>query len=458
MFDAAQGLLITARHVAKDADIFVEFSSGRNSRKYQAKTIAVGKDNLDFAVVRLNAKDSIFQEVEMWVAEIEENNDHILLGYSRDRATPLVARAPLSWQSSCRYEMRANTYPGDSGSPVFSEQGLLVGIVVTAAESGNHNDTARGIATVLPVRCGMSVLKDAVGTTHAQNSWKHIRDSSARDLRFQLTPRNNRVQGWITNFVLAHSIDFAVAEGLIGDITPEKRECPIVPALVERKIGYQRLVALLAHTQNAASSTADVVHARALEYGQKGYTAASRTLLKASTALYEDFIRKNLSTVVARYGMSPTTDNQKAHLVMARAYKGLADAETSLSLLSGNDEDLLQRAEINANIAAILAPKGVLRGSALASYATIKAKNKQYDDAIAGYTAAFQNGFSTDWVKQNYAAAFELKDNVTSPSKAKDYAPLGEFVFNPNDASFPLSAKSIEKGWAHIVPGHTAMR
>jgi serine protease Do len=156
------GLVLTAAHVVDDANLKALKMVTWNGNEYDVKVLLVNK-RLDLALVQPKASAESFN-----YAPIQESNDlwvgeDILvvghpLGHMWTVTDGIIGSLPWSvWYFNRIIETNARILPGNSGGPVFSRKGEVIGIV--SAMYVDHMGLPSGIGIVIPIDGIHHILK-----------------------------------------------------------------------------------------------------------------------------------------------------------------------------------------------------------------------------------------------------------------------------------------------------------
>ena len=430
VIDAEKGLLITACHTVHNGVVYVQFPALQDGRRYRATVEAIidqadgeieaagesWNEPRDIAILKVNHPLDYVTSAEIWMCKINLNDKLYFFGFSDNAATPVPGEAMPSiptipdteTAAACTFDLREATEDGDSGSPVVNSAGLIVGVMI---QSRNQSRAGRFV----PVKCFSSWLLDLLEDNIVEESVSLIADKPIGILSgiLQPPPRTD----WITNLRFASAIDRAARDEQQIQRIRNKHECPIRWAIVERGLGmdlYDRY-----HTRLIQSSQtkeeAEAFQRRGEIYAKAQLSEMAFTLFHAAIHRYQKFLTD-----------IPSKFESKNLLLTAQAYKGMADVQTRLAELTGNDK-LLAEAKLNFILAAFFTPKdkNELRGSAIAAFGVASQRTGDPQTAIEAYSSAAQLGYRTQWMSQNYDAAFMRRDQIPEATFAPDYEPIG---------------------------------
>ncbi len=141
------GLIVTNRHIVEDADsIIATFPQNGKYGAVEKKISAVA----DLAVVKIEGEGLPVVPLEKLKAPVPGDIVTIIgnpLGYARvvvrGEVTAYHQRGGISVM-----EIKAPIHPGSSGSPVFNEEGRVVGVIYAVAGNSVEDDI-RGLAVSL---------------------------------------------------------------------------------------------------------------------------------------------------------------------------------------------------------------------------------------------------------------------------------------------------------------------
>lgn len=139
---SSQGYIITNHHVVDNAGkLVVELTEGSNKKNYKAEVVTVDKDN-DLAIIKI--KDDNFEKLPPLKYSFKENGQldvggtvftigypHALTGMGKDaKFTDGKISAKTGYEGAINsFQSTIPIQPGNSGGPVFNDQGQLVGVI-----------------------------------------------------------------------------------------------------------------------------------------------------------------------------------------------------------------------------------------------------------------------------------------------------------------------------------------
>jgi serine protease Do len=148
------GLVLTAAHVVSESGLKTLTMYTSNGEKYDVKVLLINK-RLDLALVqpKESARDFNF-------AKVQKSNDLYVgedilvvghpLGHMWSVTDGIIGSLPWSvWYFNRIIETNARILPGNSGGPVYSRKGEVIGIV--SAMYTDHFGNPTGIGIVIPI-------------------------------------------------------------------------------------------------------------------------------------------------------------------------------------------------------------------------------------------------------------------------------------------------------------------
>ena len=151
------GLIVTNRHLVKDAEaIVVSFTGGKS---YRAASW-VWSEQMDLGLIYLNLNESgaSREEISLPVAKLKQGDQPAIgeeiivmgnpLGFRKVISKGTVLDYHLHWGADDPIlEIEAPIYPGSSGSPVFDTEDKVVGVVYAVIlDSADAEEAKRGLA------------------------------------------------------------------------------------------------------------------------------------------------------------------------------------------------------------------------------------------------------------------------------------------------------------------------
>jgi len=477
--DETGGLALTASHVADNDKVFLLFPSLRDDIRHPATVIARLRQSnkessgeswgqaRDLAILKLDTPVPSIIAAEVWLGQLDTSETLHFFGFNSDSESAVHGTSKSSIPkpktrgpdgADCTRHVREATESGDSGAPVFDQNGLINGIMIARKNAGRAGK-------FIPSRCFADFLITALGTARAQSSLSKIAGATKGAAITMLKPP--RRQDWVSNIELAAAID-TISE--TDDLKPliSHHACPLRPATLQRGMGYDRYdkyvgakqkwelaqkrkkpknkTAQLKNTR--LKETAEQLHRDATYFIQKKNRKVGATLLTAAVKAYDTFIVRETFTqpiVISiapsimgggvTSGMkpysppirSPTNQREIAQSKrIGQAYKAQADMLIQLADLR-DDADILTKAQQSAAQAVSFATDAAAKADAYAALGAASQKAGHFQAAIEAYSAAADAGNTSPWVRKNYNWAFQNRDNVKSPTLSEDYRKVGDY-------------------------------
>ncbi len=484
VIDAEKGLLLTARHVVDEAipgdsilaedrvDLsFPNIDSGRIKKAAIVDTFdpdrTIAREdfvdfNRDLALLKIDDSDLPQELVQLRLAFVLPRLPAQATVYSYYGAalTPLPSKGGISWRphpsdamrrAECTFSLSSMTDGGDSGAPVLSADGFVIGMVLQNFPKGQSGNK---IALGLPSHCFRDDLVRA---------FQEILPERSVDVATQLIQMPSETligqlrlspggEDEITNIELfaglqrlGHILAQSRESGLETHFTIEKFQCPISPAAYERLIWplpRETLKQIFTHfaQYEQPREQADVLLRKASSAFADGHTALAVAFAQASSILYEIDIERSGLTMLL--GPIPSGLDSATSTHHAQTFKGLSDSQLLIASAVSLDGTLDATPSYNnARLAALnavrLAPddQRELRGQAFAALATASLRLEQYEWAIEGYAFAAKNGVITAWARNNYDYAFSLKENKINIAN--------DFNYRPPEQYFPFGGRML---------------
>lgn len=480
VIDAKQGLLLTARHVIQDAipgdsiaaddrvDLSFPVIDGGRIKKarvvdtFDPSASIAPEDredhNRDLALLQIDNTDLPAGLGQLRIAFMlpalpAEAEVHSYFGAS---LTPVTSKGEISRPShylnamretQCTFTFSGMTDGGDSGAPVITPEGFVIGVVLQDIPKGRDGNK---IARALPSNCLRNDLVEKFRELLPDRS-KRIASDLLREPKNKLTQRlhlNPNGKDNISNLelfvgliTLGEILSKDPDKTLTSQFTWDKYICPIKPAVYERRIyplpkKTDKSFSTYVASASQARGQADELLDKALKMEQAGMWTQAITLAEASRVLYElDANELGLEkfSVFNRSWISPTSPEKSTQL--AQTFKGLSDSQLLIAnaiLREGtiDPNPAFQEAQLAALSAIRFAPEDQieLRGQAFANYATAAVNLDQFQEAIEGFAFAANNGVSTSWTKKSYDFAYRLRENNLSVIVTKEYLPPDKYL------------------------------
>ena len=153
----ASGLIATARHVVSGADLIAVLLPG-SSEVHPARIILEDAEH-DIALIMMADPPDTFMPVPAVNPPLQTAQPVIISGYPFDASEPNPAVSTGSISRSRldgTVELSASVNPGNSGGPVTTQDGTLIGILVAGA---NVEHGAQGFAMFEPLSCLRTLLQ-----------------------------------------------------------------------------------------------------------------------------------------------------------------------------------------------------------------------------------------------------------------------------------------------------------
>lgn len=153
----SSGLIATARHVVSGADLIAVLLPG-SSEVHPARIILEDADH-DIALILMADPPDTFLPVPATDPVLQTAQPVIISGYPFDASEPNPAVSTGSISRSRldgTVELSASVNPGNSGGPVTTQDGTLIGILVAGA---NVEHGAQGFAMFEPLSCLRTLLQ-----------------------------------------------------------------------------------------------------------------------------------------------------------------------------------------------------------------------------------------------------------------------------------------------------------
>jgi hypothetical protein len=335
-------------------------------------------------------------------------------------------------KAECLMELRETSLEGDSGAPIVSEEGLLVGVLI---QQKDIYHTAR----FMPVKCFSSWITRALEQEIPKNVISYIANKPFGILKKMLKPINKGRPEWITNLRFAAAIDWAADHKDSAKRIDSRNKCPVRQAIVGRGIGMDRYERYRNQVASVGQikEDGDELNKSAAFYEKSGDKELAKYFYEAGIQSYQKIIeifRKN-----SKLWDESTSINR---LLLAQSYKGIADVQTRLTNLTENYQ-LLIEAKKNAAYAAKISPSKELRGAALAALGNVALRTGEPQIAIEAFSGAVQCGYKKPWVLENYNYAFKKRDNVRFETRASDYKPAEAYKAINNENLNKIIESSI---------------
>lgn len=473
VIDAKHGLLLTAAHIAEQANPSDDYPKGEvvqlrfpgiNSGKdlVPATVVSIFRhenrriDNLqqgyyldDVALLRLEDHESklalqhlrlhmsqwhhgSFRQVEVLSYYNAANEAVSAMGNLTQASDPLDARKNLK----CMVNITANTDFGDSGAPILNLEGFVVGIVVQAYVRGR---TKHGKA--MPSYCITEELTSAlraIDSEPARSLANSLRHASPEDTAEALMPAEHSDEEWsnpIIHYALAELGSALATSGGVDVTFAEKLHCPIFRAALERRIPLPEslevgTIVRLAKSAAPLREPGDQLLREAHRLTREDKLVAAAATAEASSVLFAAEGIRTLGNVF------PLSDAQQAKIrsgqfdlgklsgneYLAQTLKGYVDSaqlSRDIHRRLGYGEGRLASTDFGqaAAAVAIYASYGANRELYAQSWAALgkEAFDKEdYLGASQAYFAALDAGAKQSWVEESYKLAVKLEDETVA--------------------------------------------
>lgn len=436
LIDSANGFIVTARHVVQnvidDSDLQI-FASTLYSptEKYRLNLLTEPSDivkNLDVAILQLDNREALrdVKAFELSFQAPEPYSTVTFLGYQLGDTAPLAEEGLVLFFGG-KLQLRANTFSGDSGSPVFNMKGLVIG-VVTDKRLGNATVVApmlRMLQAFRRLSPGSKPFLDLIGKSGDSNK-----------IRRFLNPQFQNEH--VSNFELLGVFDTVGRAALTSPLI-KSIHCPLFIAGVHREMGAA-LSLLFPRLSAAASGDAGQVQVRvATALAHLGQSdRAIETFVEAeaflSTAVRQRINAKPVLISVAfcafSLGEKPSPEDI-GRTRMAFEAVGVALPERinvpqncgalipdvrlasllrDLTLSRYGKHTLKDPGTVlsdpalqsGAVLASLYSPAGEVFGANLALLGNTLILNQNYVMASKAFAGAWQNGMKVDWVSNNF--------------------------------------------------------
>lgn len=479
LIDHSNGYVLTAAHVVANAyekDLpVIGFSDRHPKRELKLKVLQRMPKPIDVALLQLDP-DTELKDVtpfEMATLVPERNSKATMYGYPifPDDANNRTKRGPALPETGTitgiqdnQFLMKVNTFDGDSGSAIFDNKGLAIGITT--------DRVGHGISVITPT---ISILQELIIPYSLTKNSKLIYDQILRgisadgleDLKRKLDPKSG--QG-ISNLDLVGAMKRLNGEENLPDNVRYLVHCPLKTASDHR--GLTEAAAILISHQmpqilvedagrlnmKSASSFASIENVdqarkqlllaesqlvlAAEQYGKRNPDAVHA--LTCSWEKLNSQTAKSLGLISIRsesqQSQSDVCPSGKYDNYLAAIYRDLSITRLRLSYLQLKDSSIttVQRAATEAaTAAALLSPDGILYATNVELLGDIAHSSKDHKTAKLAYASAYQNGKQTSLIKNNYDYVAQLIEpkSVTmaqmlniKQAKALNRTDLGEMI------------------------------
>lgn len=436
LLDAERGYILTARHVVVDNVHNTPIPSMAASRARPGKTM-----RLQF-VDEAEAQDvALMKFVDpKWLSDIPafdlglefaRNELAAIYGYQFGESIPTIAKGTIAIDDGGRVQMRATTLPGDSGSPVLNQQGLVIGIVL------EHRMTQ--VATISATLDLLDLLLSHASSSSSERAYRGILDGR-QDAQFiqefdpKIPPED------LTNLSLLGVLAMLSRHDSLPSQSQQSLDCPLYFAATHRNLGYAaRLIAHLMPEFELTDFARDELRRgealeglRRNEEARRSYALAlesfdrsvsvtlrenSEPLPSALCDLVLDESGTNLSDYFEQIGMMAVSSTLRTRPVecaddggepaLANKFRDYALAQLKLSGLSelGARDQTLQKVQRSAALAALLSNSGEPFGANVALIGDAAAVAGDYSLALSAFATAWDSGAKQPWVLNNFAYA-----------------------------------------------------
>jgi hypothetical protein len=447
LIDKEHGLAVTAWHVVRDKPkpLRLVFAAIGGDPPPEVAVDVIAKDVVnDVAILKATTLiPPIVAQAEAWLAQINPQETYHLYGYSKDLASLSPASGKLAKDEECKYHSRAGTYNGDSGSPAFSNEGLIAGIVLRR--------TGIEDSWVLPLSCVANLVFDTLMMDqaylgHVTGLWDDIRSYPNYELIARLRPSSSHPE-WINNLDLHAVIQSAASNPETADIKDKIKICVLTQAVIDRHLGTE-LATVIPAQRAAASSAATTLHQSFAETQTSQDKLQQRervAKLGAAIALYENAIWsansdywESIAPAWLNSANWPFTEEPPEYDSTLVQIKSLSDAQQLLAaqLPDGERKKQLYRASyFNATMALNSQDRQVVAEA----YAAIGDAARALGDdeaALLAYSAAHGNGFSPSWVTGNFDFVYDNNPNVFPDTERTD---IDALLAKRNISSYELT-------------------
>jgi hypothetical protein len=238
LIDASAGYYLTARHVVldniNDSTQTISVIAVGSSQKLTLSVLA-HDEKLDVALLKVSGPPADHSQApyELFLSN-PAPLDATFSGMAFTNASEVRPTQPKENRLSLsddgqEMELRVSTDFGDSGAPVYTKQGLVVGIVTGKKRLSD--------AIIIPIRNVSKFLSDhSMDLPHTSGAWKLHDDillsTNINNLRSELTPAH--LPDRPSNFEFLSAIETILHKEELGRIDPNIVDCPVVQAAHDR--------------------------------------------------------------------------------------------------------------------------------------------------------------------------------------------------------------------------------
>ena len=343
LIDALQGLFLTARHVVASsiADSSIPVS-GTDASGQPVKLEVVDNDaKYDVALLRTIDFGKFRNETAFELSFDSPWTDTKItfpgLAFATDVDVTPTMPVPNTfvYNAAGNIILRTQVRSGDSGSPVFTDRGMVIGIMI-------RNQTSDQ-AVVVPVEYLRTFLLKHVGGIpgHGESPAEKFRDlilheSNGSELEDKLLP--NKVPPQVSNFQLAGTIHLLIDGKMLHRIQAKLLDCPLYEAAYERGLG--RVAAELYAAQklafaqplvdqpgpDGAALAARKIFAMAEAEARVGNSRAAQFLYEDAAKTFSVAIQKSLDQTQGKFAVvlaGGASEPQEAARRVTKAYDQL---------------------------------------------------------------------------------------------------------------------------------------
>jgi hypothetical protein len=313
LIDGDHGLFLTARHVVApslNSPLLAVPGKTQDGKSLQLKVL---KDDpqLDVALLQVNHAEWLSNALayELYFARVKRDAEVTFPGLafaqSRGDVTPSMPppNAPTYSANGPHVWVRILVNDGDSGAPMFTKEGLAMGLVL-----GKRSVTE---ADAIPMpRLAPFLAEYSVGDEAMQFRRRFLATTDANELQRMLVP--SRRHGSVSNLHLAGAIRMMLDGHDLEQIKPETIECPLAIAAGDRglaelaraliRLTGQRTPARSESTPPPASPPAHAaaigrwLQAKASMFERRGDQETARLVFLDSLSQYEVALSEALAT------------------------------------------------------------------------------------------------------------------------------------------------------------------
>ncbi len=442
LVDQRRGYVMTAYHLIKPTIMNKTLKIVGQSSRYPGRTLkleVLDKDlAADTALLQLIPESALSdtRPFELGLDVPPANSVATLYGYQLGDDEPLSEQGRISGIVDGKLHMRVNTFPGDSGSPIFNDRGIVIGVVTDKKFSG---------ISVIASTIGFDGLisknsRSAISESIYNNL---MNDTVPADFHMQLDPKSP--PNTISNLDLI---------GLMRQLNKHKSlskkkavivHCPIYFAALHRELSYgarwiTHLLSLVSISDAARlefkiGSVLDVfgrsVEAQATFTKAVGkfqiaigdriskHPALATQILCDFTSMRSDAIRahEKITEIFASIGVKDVRIPKKLgkekcgwfpyDKVLAALVRDMTLARLRLIDLStgGADPSMVAFARRGAAFASLVSETKTAFGANLALLGDASMRSRDFWTALLAYAGAWQIGSEVQWVKTNFKTA-----------------------------------------------------